>query len=313
MPAILNMSFRLLTIVIALSASACTTFPADNDTQNPQAQGHPVSIPKDSTWALVLPKDEPVMFSGVVSLDKAGGSTKGMLYPAPNVAGFLAAVATHGILNQSLRNREKDQLRENADKVLQPYQPVIFGFSHKELSQKGLAKCQHGYNMKFVVNTDVANTNWMLVSAPVYFLTQDQNAIILENAISIYASGNRTTPIYTNIIKVVSYPRNHMDMVSYWTADGGSPMKSESAELFAHSIDIAMEAVTAAALTGNETQKTYRYLEGKTEKMERGVKFRQQCNRSILWTLRGELLSVPEKQDLSSNESPSSCKQTSGS
>ena len=67
--------------------------------------------------------------------------------------------------------------------------------------------------------------------------------------------------------------------------------------MVAHTVEIAMAQATTVAPAGagaDETPfRTHRYLMGSDEKMERSQLVASACNRSVLRTLRGSLLSVP--------------------
>jgi hypothetical protein len=69
------------------------------------ADAKPMAAPKFDngvTWALILPEDEVVEFHGAVNFDRAGGKGGNMMYPAPNAAGLVAGIITHGLLNEGM-------------------------------------------------------------------------------------------------------------------------------------------------------------------------------------------------------------------
>ncbi len=258
----------------------------------------PVSIPRDATWSLRLPKDDKVTYRGLVSFDDAGVGAGGMVYPAPSALGFLAAVFTHGAIVESQKQSQKNKLQEQADKVLAPYDSILKDFSHKELMHRALEKTTTAGNKKLVDSTDKAGTDWSIASIPIFSMTQDRSAIVLENAIALYPP-NVTVPAYQNAVKVVSQPKGGAE-TDFWSANGGSKLKEESAGLLAHSLDIAIVEATNAP-GKDSAQKTFRYLEGSAEKMERAQLISEHCNRVVIKTLRGWLMSVPARP---SSDSP---------
>ena len=67
-----------------------------------------------------------------------------MLYPAPNVAGLLAGLVTHGLLIGNGRRLEANRLQETADKVLEPYRATIGEFRYEELLELALEQKRPG-------------------------------------------------------------------------------------------------------------------------------------------------------------------------
>jgi hypothetical protein len=127
-------------------------------------------------------------------------------------------------------------------------------------------------------------------------MTQDEQAIILDNAIAIYAPGAAETAVYQNTVRVVSRPQHRDDTLAFWTANQGAALKDESATLLALSLDIALADAMAAAQAEGASHKTFRYPEGRTERMERAQLVAEHCNRLVIRSLRGWLISIPAPQ-----------------
>lgn len=273
----------------AIAAIALVLFPSVSNAENT-----PLPIAKDTNWSLRLPKDEKVFFKGVVDVNTAGAGSTQMLYPAPNALGFLAAVFTHGAIVEAQKKSEKDRLQDEANKVLGPYEPILKDYSHKELMERALAKTAVGSGKKLVAFSDKPSADWSIESVPIFSMTQDQSAIVLESAISVYPP-NATTPAYQNAVRVISQTKDSTDFSKFWTANGGEKLKEESASLLAHSLDIAI-AEAANPPGKDNVQKTFRYSEGNVEKMERAELISEQCDRAVIKTLRGWLMSIPARR-----------------
>jgi hypothetical protein len=203
-----------------------------------------------------------------------------MLYPAPNAAGLIAAVITHGLINESSKNAQKLKLQQKADEVLVPYKAVLSTYTYAELARQ-------------MVMAGQAEAQWLVESAPVFALTQDQTALVLENSIKVRKAGTTGPAVYERMIKVVSAPMAEQDPVAYWTRDNGSRLRQVTGELMQESVDLSV-SMAAKILPGNvATQKSFRYFEGKTEKIERAGLIVERCTRRVLLTLREDLISVP--------------------
>jgi hypothetical protein len=247
-------------------------------------------------WSIKLPPDEPVAYRGVASFDGAGTGPGGLLYPAPSAGGFLAAVITHGLLVDSAKKEQKNQIQITADKVLLPYRPVLDAFSSRELMQRAVAKTATGANARLIDDSADHSRETVVESAPVFSLTQDQTAIILDNALVIRMPGNPPSGGYRNTVRVVSTPQEATDPEAFWTGNNGEKIKEESARLLAASLDIAFRNVAAGAGTDTTPFQTIRYREGSAEKIERAQVLSSHCGQLLVRNLRGSLMLVPSSK-----------------
>nr|WP_315204984.1 hypothetical protein [uncultured Albidiferax sp.] len=244
-------------------------------------------IAPETTWALSLPKTDPIKFHGVVNLDNAGNQSGSMLYPAVGLVGLIAAIATHGVIMDTVKSAEKIKLQEQADMVLAPYAVILRNIQHAELSQKGLG------NLAAIIHTtETTSSDWQIESAPIYSMTQDGRAIILDNIFTIRKTGTHPESARQAVVRVVSAPKDAEDITAYWTSEQGFHLKDESIQLFAQSLELGIRPIQQSNAEPR-VQKTVRYMEGRTERMERGEVLRKQCNRLVIKTLRGTLMSVP--------------------
>jgi hypothetical protein len=216
-----------------------------------------------------------------------------MLYPAPNAAGFIAAVITHGLLVESQKNSQKQALQDLADKILDPYRATLEGFKHPELMQKALEKTSWGGRSRLIAASEPKGSGWVVESVPAYAMTQDQRALVLDNSVSVYRPGESASPMYQATIRVVSQPRGDWDPQSFWLDRDLAALKEESSNLLAHSLDLAIREASGTPPAAQTVFKTVRYLEGSTEKMERAQVIMDRGCRQVIRTLRGWLMSVP--------------------
>jgi hypothetical protein len=252
------------------------------------------AIQPGSDWALRLPSEEPVVYHGVLNLDAAGGAPGAMLYPAAGVAGLIAAVVTHGVLVESTRNAEKARLQEQADAVLLPFRDQLADFRYPKLLRMAVERVPGPGRANVITGADAA-TAWTVTSTPVFWLTQDGRALILDNTVSLFGPGESARPTHRVTVRVVSRARAQPD--TEWAAPAGNAtaLQEESAHMVAHSLALALRDTERAA-TAAGSPKTVRYPEGGSERIERAVPVESLCERRVLRTLRGWLLSVPEPQ-----------------
>lgn len=259
------------------------------------------AIANRATWALRLPQSgKQLQYHGVVNYDQAGTHSASMLYPAPNVAGFIAAVITHGLLIESAKKKQKESLQAGADNALSPYKEVLSSFTYADLMQRALQNVRVAANGHLADSTHISPSEMVVESDPIFYLTQDQRALISENSISIYSIETPTQLVYKNTIRVVSAPIGQGDSYGIWTANDGAKLKEVSAKLVAISVDTAFQDVSDNA-DAALVYKTIRYPEGGAEKIERAQVISQQCDRILARSLRGTLISVPVQNDVASS------------
>ncbi|MES2300434.1 MAG: hypothetical protein V4582_25590 [Pseudomonadota bacterium] len=254
------------------------------------ASGAPSAAP---SFALRLPLEEGVPFNGVVNYDGAGIGSGAMLYPAPNLIAMVAAVATHGLIAGGARENQKLAMREKANEVLKPYQAMLGTLKQRDLIQAAIERMHSPGAKTLLAAADASKADDTLIETSlVYFMTQDQRALILENTVSIKRAGGAEP--YTNVVRVVTPAIAEQEPARFWSEEQGAKLREQSALMLAISLDLAI-ADAAKASDQQLAFKTIRYVEGGLEKMERGQIIGEQCKRVVLKTLRGNLMSVPRK------------------
>lgn len=265
----------------------------------PTSMGGPNEAVADKVtviWAFRVPNEEPVSYRGVANFDAAGGGPGGMLYPAPSAVGLLAAIITHAVIAESVKSSEKARIQEEADRILLPYRTVLDTHTNRELLTLA-ATLVRTPGEKAIIRRDAQPSGaWIVDTSPTFWMVQDQSAFVLQNSIAMYSPKDSAKPSYQAEITVVSLPRQGGDHLSFWTADSGEKLRQESANLVAQSLDIALKEATGALSPSSAVHKTFRYHEGSIEKMERGELVSAQCDRLVIRTLGGGLMSVPARE-----------------
>lgn len=243
-------------------------------------------------WALRVPEQGAVTFHGLGNFDEAGLAQGQMMYPAPNAVGLLAAVLTHALIVDSSRRSQINKLQEEADKVLNPYRHILDKLDSRDLMARALAVTTHAGSGKLIDTPSHSGTEIMVESVPLFSMTQDQSAILVDNLLAIQKPGSSPDSAYRNTIRVVLAASGASNPVEHWTANDGEKLKEASSRLLAQSIDIAFADANAAP-TDDKPYRTIRYPEGGSEKIERAQIIEARCGRLLIRTLRGTLMSVP--------------------
>lgn len=259
-------------------------------------------------WMLRLPADQKVSFAGQVNLDAAGMTGGAMLYPAPGVAGLFAAVLTHGAIVEAAKKEQKEKLQQSANAILDPYQETLGGFTHQELAQLALARPSLKDWTKLYTNANPLGDVILLESSPRFLFTQDLSAIILENEITINKADGSSPASHRSVVRVISTATVNEQATQFWLAESGKQLKQKSAALLAESLDIALTSFAARAQKNEAPHRTFRYMEGNVEKVERGQFLSARCNRTVVTSLRGTFISFPARHlDLPASETTSPC------
>jgi hypothetical protein len=277
----------------ATLAAAVSVAAVADPALKPEERARPAAAPIETSIALRVPRGEWVAFRGVVAGDSASGPDGQLLYPAPNAAGFLAAIVTHAVVVGSVQEGRKSRQQEAADAVLTPYRPVLDTFAHADLMQRVVARMRTPGGKRLLVESERHAQGWLVESQPVFSMTQDQRALVLDNAIAVFAGSADAGPTHQIVVRVVASPVRAENPGAHWLESHGEPIREASAGLVAMSLDLALAAVKTPVATGTGMHRTVRYYEGGVEKMERGEVLAEGCGRRLLRNLRGWLMSVP--------------------
>lgn len=214
-----------------------------------------------------------------VGAGEASLNTGNMMYPGGGgLEGFLAAVITHGLILHSSRAAMRNEQQAKADQVLNPHRPAINGLTPEKL----LAATRDQ------LSPADRQVQQVLEIRPAYTLSADERTLVLDNAIRVQSA--QGTP-QDRIVRVLAPALDAADPSAHWQQDQGQALQQQAATLLAHSIQLALSIPPAAA--EGKPARTLRYRSGATETMERGKLLAMGCDRIVLETLRGWVLSAP--------------------
>lgn len=219
---------------------------------------------------------------GISDDEAAGAQGLGMLYPAPNAGGLLAAILTHALIVDSQRSAERSAAQARADLVLTPHAATIGTLAGDALAEGALRGLPNA--------TREAARGLVVQMQPRFALAPDARTLVLDNVLRVHDVDTPAVARFENTVRVVAAPRTEADPQAAWAADDGRALRDESLAMLAHSLDIALAPLPAAEPQAFRTQ---RYRFGLAQKMERGQPVAGACQRVVLRTLRDWLMSVP--------------------
>jgi len=241
--------------------------------------------------------EDRVQFHGSLEDDGSGGHSSSMLYQMPagaGVGGLLAAILTHGAISEGARKASMAKALNAADQVLTPYQDVLQKLSQQELMKAALDSLSDSVERQMAQADAPVTSAWLIESEPIFLLTQDQRAIVLEHNVVI-RNVARPDFVFQTTVRVVSDPIAADEARETWLRDDGQALRQASTRLYAHSLHVLLQQLgRAPAADAQPRFKTFRFSEGGARKFERAQLLSLACARAVVRTLRGTLLSIPQ-------------------
>jgi hypothetical protein len=254
------------------------------------------AVPAPALAALWLkaPLSPELAWRGQLSTESAGGVRGGaMVYPGgAGLVGLLVGVFTHAAIEGSAQSAARRREQEEADKVLEPYRPLLRGWDSQALWQAVQALdggLRAGEGPSAAPQAERAG---VVQALPVFTLVPDESALVLDVAVKLEPVSGAAA--IESTVRVVSTPLPPGDPRAQWSADEAVRLKRTAAAMFAHALRLAQRhsALPAEAAV---PQRTLRYVQGTVDRTERGQPLEQGCNRVVMRTLRGGLMSVPQR------------------
>lgn len=255
-------------------------------------------VASDVNLSVRVPADAPLPWRGIVPHEGAGVAGA-ILYPAPTLVGFLAAVLVHGLLVEGGRAGQRSLAQTGADKVLDPHRAALDPWTPRLLIEAALPLLTNTGARDVVGPNDKPSTEWVVDVAPGFALAQDQATIVLDTVVRVAPAADAPGPRFEGALRVLSTPVAAADRQAHWLADEGRALKEETARMLAHAINLGVAQLSAPVPAKPEEVpfRTHRYLMGDEERMERGQLLAAGCARIVVRTLRGGLMSMPVRAE----------------
>ncbi len=256
-----------------------------------QAAAVQAGAPLAIAWKAPAPAAE-VSWRGIPRLDGGSDAAGGILYPAPSLVGFLAAIFTHAAMSSAAQTAEQEKAQREADAVLEPYAATLRSLSAEALWRTALSPpaAPPGAQLGDGPSAD----GWRGEATPRFSLAPDAGTLVLDLGAKLQGPGSAPLEL---LVRVISTPPAVVDLRQHWAADEGRALRDSAAAMLAHALALAgQEArLRGAAPESADTPafRTHRYRLGTLMRSERSQLLQQDCGRVVLRTLRGGLLSAP--------------------
>ena len=255
----------------------------------------PSILTEQSRWALSWsaeagPKPE---FRGLKNLDGAGTAPGSMVYPGGSAGVMLISVLTHAAIVGRSVQREMQAQQERADQILVPHADVLAKFEkHDFLMQTRIHLRAMASPFEGGLMGEAHHAPWQVEIRPIYQMSQDRQALVVDVMASIKASG-ASGEERRAAVRVISSPHVAVDLTELWNAQDGALLKSQATELLARGIHYLMTEWSRSEPRTAVPSRTVRFPLGGQEQIERAQILEKRCPRMLLRRLNGELMSVP--------------------
>ncbi len=252
---------------------------------------------------------QPVTFVGKKSLDAAGSAGAPIMYPGDTAGLFLVSILAHAAVSGGVEKARLSKEQEEANKVLEPYNPYITSINEAFLLQHTQLQDLQGTTDKLQLllgDKCQENSRWQVNVVPVFAMTQNQSSFLIYNKLTFF--DRSLTPKERKKIKkvkkgqpdpnekvivIVSDPVLVDDKADFWLRENAGAFHSAVRNLYVDSFNLGIARYFGDLKNLDTKQVTIKYLENGVKKIERGYVISQTCQRTIFESLAGEIKSVP--------------------
>lgn len=233
-------------------------------------------------WTLQLPKDlQRLEFHGELNVDQGAAGGGAMMYPAPNLVGFLAAVLTHAALVEGSKSAQRDRALAEADQSLQPLTPTLEALSPAALSEAVT-----------LVLSPTSDPAWRVEVAPVYVFSRDLRSLSVESHLLLRRAAADEVLART-AVRATAAPLAAEHVPAGWTDNDGQTLRSTAAQLLVQAVSAGLRSLAGEWDQGTAPQRTVRYPFGGGERIERVQVLESRCEGAVVRHLRGDLMVIP--------------------
>lgn len=285
---------QLISLTLIALLSACA---APKEISYKRYDVADLSITQGKTLFIKADLQNDVRFQGYYDYDDLGLGANPVTYQSPNAVGLIAEVLIHAVTVEAMKNEAKTATQNQADMVLLGYRRYIQEFEGEELLSSVIQGLDDNYDFRIIKHgDDFTEDGWILWSEPVFYMTQNQQELVLRHGMYITSIINPDVVLHRNLVEVASAPATGENPMDYWISDNNLPLVS--GELYAHSLQVFIADALDQYNDLQNTEKTFRFKQGGETQFERGTLVQQSCGKTTIKTLRGGFKTYPSQQDL---------------
>ena len=217
-------------------------------------------LPADKSKVYIrFPAEEEIQFFGQIPTDEENEKSSPAAYPGYNAATFLVGLAVHAAAQSGINAAKEEKRRNLANKVLDKYRGVLDRINSESVVDTGHSfvideKTVNVFHSAHNVNV---NNVFMADVRPSFFLTQDEETLILVNEIAFSESAIDSEQIKPVQIEYVSSSWNE----SFLEENEFDNFALKVRELFLNSVALGLREHMGLLGDDSLKQKTIRYVE----------------------------------------------------
>jgi len=274
---------KIITAFVVLLLSACAQHKYDDYSLHVESE-HALDVTVEKLY-VDLQTNAPVALRGVYDNDNAIKSGNIMYDGSAGAGGVIAQILTHAAINSNMKNSKLSKQQIEANKVLEPFQGILKGYTQDALIHDG-----NDYRFLF---KDVGNNSSSLIldSYPVFYMSQDMRLLTLKHVVKVYRYEDKGI-VYQNLIEVISPLIESGDLIEQLRSEQGSLLKNKLKDLYKDSLSLVISDLKGE-YKASEAQKSFRIYSGDKMRIERGVGVAKKDDLIVIRNLRGWLVSFP--------------------
>lgn len=275
-------------LITCLMLTACASKPKQDDYLQHVAPSQSV-LQESQPVQVLLNAATPLDVRGEYSADDSVNAGNVMYSGAAGIVGMMAQVATHAAISSNMQDSKLSEQQVAANRVLLPLEGVIKATTQQHLQQPSSS----------VAYTDDATATQLLVSRPIFYMSQDASTVSLRHMVTLQQQNKKgkgkPTVLYQNVIEVyapsVSNEKSKA-AIEHWKDNKGALFLQTTQSLYAKSMAIVLDDIRGK-ITSTGQQKTISFAYGKITRTERATLLSNDCHYTTVRNLRGWLMSIP--------------------
>jgi hypothetical protein len=279
----------VITITLLILLSGCkSTAKSDDYVQFTQLSGNAYEL--DSLPVFLLKNSEKIDIRGEYNVSNAVDSA-GILYQGgAGIAGLLAQIATHAVINDNVRDGQLSAAQSDANKVLQPISHLIADMDTAHITVEDAEE----YSLAIPSVTSGEH----IKSRPIFFVAANFSSISLKNivwidGVSASKRKSKNKYKYSNLIQVSSRKFTNEEKKALLEPENADFLKKELQNLFHESLTIASREVKGNYRNSKNKMETFRLLGSSSKRYFRAEKVDTINDKLIVRNLRSWLVAMP--------------------
>jgi len=274
---------RCTLALLILLISGCTSAPKNHHASHIHSGA---KIPEKTLFSVSPLISDHLLFRGAFESAVQEQDYSVMYMGGAGIAGIIAEIATHGMLESNSQNSKAKKAQDIANEALIPIQPAI-----EMLDSASALDNVIDSNPKLIhLSAKKKKPLLELRMQPMFFVDQSYSTLSLKNIVSVQERHQKNKPIYQNMVEIVSLLPEGLEKEN---TDGQLQHLQEiTQQQLADSVSLALKDAMSI-LNKSDAMQTFRYAEYGKYSYERASLIEKSCSRVIIRTLRKWLKSRP--------------------